>query len=212
VAKGVSSWSVCLFIRRIELTTEEAVDAGMGQLGREGKDSRAAAARVCGGGGSFSPLKTTGAETRRLLGNDGMRLGKLLVMVAFVGVEGTGVALGLRSASGARLGATTRESGRFRATLGALFFVESDDTAEEERGLLCPFACVSGGESWGICGRGQRDCFGPAVTQIRKVNGTTQAVFQRAVTLSGMDAYDDGCSLLTTVTRSELQEAPTASI
>jgi hypothetical protein len=145
-------------MRRIELTTEEAVDAGVGALGREGKDSRAAAARVCGGGGSFSPSKTTGAETRRLMGNDGMRLGKLLVMVAFVGVEGTGVALGLRSASGARLGATTRESGRFRVTLGGLFFVESDDTAEEERGLLCPFAWVSGGESRGICGRGQRDC------------------------------------------------------
>jgi hypothetical protein len=44
--KEVSSWSVRFFILRTELTTDEAVDPGMGALGREGSDSRAAAARV----------------------------------------------------------------------------------------------------------------------------------------------------------------------
>lgn len=45
-AKEVSSWSVRFFTLRIELTTDEAVDSGVGALGREGNDSRAAAARV----------------------------------------------------------------------------------------------------------------------------------------------------------------------
>lgn len=41
-----SSWSVRFFMLRIELTADEAVDSGVGALGREGNDSRAAAARV----------------------------------------------------------------------------------------------------------------------------------------------------------------------
>ena len=41
-----SSWSVCFFMLRIELTADEAVDSGVGALGRDGNDSRAAAARV----------------------------------------------------------------------------------------------------------------------------------------------------------------------
>lgn len=90
-----------------------------------------------------------GAETRRMAGSDGMRLGTRLFIVAFVGVVGTGVAFGLRSASGARLAATTRESGRFRAAFVDPFLVEAE-CAEEERGLLCPSACVSGGERRGI--------------------------------------------------------------
>ncbi len=46
-AKEVSSsWSVHFFMLRIELTTDVAVDSGVGALGREGNDSRAAAARV----------------------------------------------------------------------------------------------------------------------------------------------------------------------
>ncbi len=83
-----------------------------------------------------------------MAGSDGMRLGARLFIVAFVGVVGTGVAFGLRSASGARPVAT-RESGRFRAAFVDPFFVEAE-CVEEERGLLCPSACVSGGERRGI--------------------------------------------------------------
>ena len=162
-----SSWSVCFFfILRIELTTDEAADSGKGALGRAGSASRAAAAaaRVWGGGGGgggaeLSTLEgaEAGAETRRLLEREGRRLGMRLamVMVAFVGVVGTGVAFGLRSASGARPAATTRESGRFRAALAELIRVERE-TVEVDRGLLVllsllgPSVCVSGGERRGI--------------------------------------------------------------
>jgi hypothetical protein len=84
-----------------------------------------------------------------MAGSVGRRLGTNLFIVAFVGVVGTGVAFGLRSASGARPAATTRESGRFRAAFVDPFFVEPE-YVEEERGLLCPSACVSGGERRGI--------------------------------------------------------------
>ena len=163
-----SSWSLCFFfILRIELTTDEAADSGKGALGRAGSASRAAAAaaRVWGGGGGgggagLSTLEgaEAGAETRRLLEREGRRLGMRLamVMVAFVGVVGTGVAFGLRSASGARPAATTRESGRFRAALAELIRVERE-TVEVDRGLLVllpsllgPSVCVSGGERRGI--------------------------------------------------------------
>lgn len=162
-----SSWSACFFfILRIELTTDEAADSGKGALGRAGSASRAAAAaaRVWGGGGGgggaeLSTLEgaEAGAETRRLLEREGRRLGMRLamVMVAFVGVVGTGVAFGLRSASGARPAATTRESGRFRAALAELIRVERE-TVEVDRGLLVllsllgPSVCVSGGERRGI--------------------------------------------------------------
>ena len=174
-AKEGSSWSVRFFMLRIELTTDEAADSGMGALGREGNDPRAAAARVWGGGSGFSPrpLEVTGAETRRVMGSDGRRLGVRLIIVAFVGVVGTGVAFGLRSASGARLAATTREAGRFRAALVEPVFVEPE-TPEEERGLLCPFACVSGGERRGImwtrAKRLRRSSGGQAVSQCQSVS------------------------------------------
>ena len=44
--KVTSSWSVRFFMLRIELTAGEAIDSGVGALGLEGNDSRAAAARV----------------------------------------------------------------------------------------------------------------------------------------------------------------------
>ena len=189
-----SSWSVCFFfILRIELTTDEAADSGKGALGRAGSASRAAAAaaRVWGGGGGGAGGLSTlegaeaGAETRRLLEREGRRLGMRLamVMVAFVGVVGTGVAFGLRSASGARPAATTRESGRFRAALAELIRVERE-TVEVDRGLLLvllsslgPSVCVSGGERRGILDvdEGKET----AVYRIRKVRRCPENLYSR---------------------------------